>query len=490
VAGVSRAVVVGAGLGGLAAAMRLQGAGFDVTVVEARERPGGSAYQIRDQGFTWDTGPSLITMPWVLEELFGTLGLDVWSELELQKLDPYYRIFWAGEDRHLDFVPRERMPEEIAKFSAKDAAAFGAFLDKLEPIYHDGIVAAGRRAFLSPLDLLKFLPKMLQLGAALPLHHVVARYFEHPRIQEAMSFHSLFIGGDPYRVPAIYGALVFLQFLDEVWYAKGGVYSLVEAMARPLDVRCGDPVERIEVVGGRATGVVTRGGQRIAADVVVTNADPYRVHRLLGTRRPLRPRTASMSAFLLYLGLDRQFPQLRHHTLLVGEGYKPFIVDVTRRRRLPRTFSTYLHVPSRTEPGMAPEGGDSLCVLLPVPNLRSGTNWAAESDRLRTRLVEDMETTFGLAGLGESVVAEHRMTPADFRDQLGAEHGQAWASEPTLHQSAWFRQHNRHPKVRGLYFVGAGTHPGAGIPGVILGAEVTTGLVLADQGAPRAAALV
>jgi phytoene desaturase len=481
-----KAIVIGAGLGGLAAAMRLQGAGMDVTVLEARERPGGRAYQLRDGGFTWDMGPSLITMPWVLEEVFGTLGLDVWSELELTKLDPFYRIFWESEgpDKHLDFVARERMPEEIAKFSGKDALAFERFMDKLEPIYHDGIVAAGRRAFLSPVDLVKFLPKMLRLGAALPLHHVVAKHFEHPRIREAMSFHSLFIGGDPYRVPAIYGALVFLQFLDEVWYAKGGVYSLVEAMARPLDVRCGDPVARIEQAGGRVTGVVTASGERFAADVVVSNGDVLRTHELLGRRAPVRKLKPTMSCFLLYLGLDRRFEQLQHHTLLVGPGYKDFIADVTRRGRVADTFSTYLHLPTRTEDAMAPPGGESLCILLPVPNLRSGTDWSREGDRLRDALLEDMERKYALDGLRDSVVVEHRMTPADFRDHLGAADGNAFAVEPTLHQSAWFRQHNRDGRVAGLYHVGGGTHPGAGIPGVILGAEVTAGLVLQDV-APR-----
>ncbi|WP_205696072.1 phytoene desaturase family protein [Conexibacter sp. SYSU D00693] len=476
-----RAVVIGAGLGGLAAALRLQGAGFEVCVLERGERPGGRAGQLRDAGFTWDTGPSLVTMPWVLEEAFAAGGLDLHREVDLQPLDPYYRIHWAGEERHLDFVARERMPDELARFSARDAAAFEGFMEALAPIYTDGIVAAGRRAFLSPMDLVRFLPRMLSLGAAVPLHHMVARHFRHPRVREAMSFHSLFIGGDPFRVPAIYGALVYLQFLDGVWYATGGVHAIVEAMARALDVRCDTEVERIETAGGRVTGVVTRGGERIAADVVVGNGDVLATHELLGRRPPLRRLRPTMSCFLLYLGTDRPFEQLHHHTLLVGEGYKDFIADVTRRGRLPRTSSTYLHVPTRTEPAMGDGRGDSICVLLPVPNLRGGQDWAVEADRVRDWLVRDLETTFGLEGLGAATVVEHRMTPQDFRTRFGAVDGNAFATEPTLHQSAWFRQHNRDPKVAGLYHVGGGVHPGAGIPGVVLGAEVTAGLVLEDH---------
>ncbi|HSD76211.1 MAG TPA: phytoene desaturase family protein [Solirubrobacteraceae bacterium] len=484
-----RAVVIGAGLGGLGAALRLQGMGHDVVVLEQRERPGGRAYRLRDAGYTWDTGPSLITMPWVLEETFAAGGLDLHREVDLVRLDPFYRIFWDGEAEHLDFVAApERMKAQIARFSARDAAAFDGFMATLRPIYEDGILDAGRRAFLRPGDLVRFLPRMLRLGAALPLHRLVARHFEHPRIREAFSFHSLFIGGDPFRVPAIYAALVYLQFLDEVWYARGGVYSVVEAMARPLDVRCGARAERIEHAGGRVRGVALEGGERLAADVVVSNADVLAAHELLGARAPARRLRPTMSCFLLYLGTDRRLERLEHHTLLVGKGYRRFIADVTRRGRIAPTFSTYLHVPSRTEPGMAAPGGDSIAALLPVPNLRAGNvDWTRAADGLRDALVADMESAFGLRGLGDSVVVEHRMTPLDFRDELGAVDGNAFAVEPTLHQSAWFRMPNRDRRVAGLYHVGGGTHPGAGVPGVLLGAEVTAGLVAHDHPRPAGA---
>ena len=481
-----RAVVIGAGLGGLAAALRLQGLGHDVTVVEQRAKPGGRAYQITEAGFTWDTGPSLITMPWVLEDLFAAAGMDLHAQVRLRRLDPLYRLHWAGEERHFDFTDdREALQAEVAKFSPRDAGRVDDFLAALKPIYEDGILAAGRRPFLNFKDFAGLLPTMLRLNAALPLHSFVRRFFDDEHVRQAFSFHSMFIGGDPYRVPAIYGALVYLQVLDGGWYADGGVYSLVEAMARPLDVRCNAPVEAIEHARGRVTGVRLAGGERIPADVVVSNADVLRAHRLLGRRPPVRRLTPTMSCFLLYLGTDRVFERLLHHTLFVGTGYRRFIRDTTGNRRLPQTLSTYVHAPSRTEPGMAAPGGDSLCVLLPVPNLRAGVDWAAESDRLRDSLVHDYETTFGLEGLGDSVVVEHRMTPVDFERDLGAAWGNAFAAQPTLQQSAYFRQPNRDRQVAGLYYVGGGTHPGAGIPGVVLGAEVTAGLVAADHPAPR-----
>ena len=482
----SRIVVIGAGLGGLGAATRLQGAGHEVTVVESRAHPGGRASQLRDRGFTWDTGPSLITMPWVLEELFAAGGLDVHRELDLVRLDPFYRVLWEGEDRHLDFVAEpERMKAQIAKFSTRDAAAFDGFMAALKPIYENGILAAGRRSFERPGDLARVTPALARMGALRTLYGFVASHFSDERIREAFSFHSLFIGGDPFRVPAIYGALVYLQFLDAVWYAKGGVYSLVQALARPLDVRCGDAVVRIEQAGGAVRGVTLEGGERIAADVVISNADVLRTHELLGRRAPLRTLSPTMSCFLLYLGTDRPIPALEHHTLTVGRGYREFIRSVTRGARAGGNRSTYIHAPARTEPGMAPTGGDSIAILLPVANLAGGsTDWDADADRVRDELLDQLERDFGLVGLRASIVVEHRMTPNDFARDLGAVAGNAFATEPTLHQSAWFRTHNRDRRVRGLYHVGAGTHPGAGIPGVLLGAQVTSALVQEDL--PRA----
>ena len=284
---------------------------------------------------------------------------------------------------------------------------------------------------------------------------------------------------------------------DGGWYAEGGTYSLVEAMARPLDVRCGAHVERVERSGegrgggGRVRGVALAGGERIAADAVVSNADVLSTHELLGRRRPLRRLRPTMSCYLLFLGTDRRPEGLLHHTLLLGRDYRETIAGVTRGRGIPRELSTYLHAPSRTEPGMAAHGGDSLYALLPVPNLAAPIDWAVEERPLRDRLLADYEHGFGLAGLRDSIRVEHAMTPEDFRSELGAVLGNAFATEPTLQQSAYFRRPNRDRSVEGLYYVGAGTHPGAGVPGVLLGAEVTSKLIEEDhaaQGRTRVAA--
>jgi phytoene desaturase len=477
-----RAVVIGSGLGGLAAALRLQGLGCEVTVLEQGETPGGRASRIATDGFTWDTGPSLITMPWVLEQTFAAGGLDLHREVTMRRLDPLYRITWAGEGGSFDFFDSpERLKEQVARFSSADASRVDAFLAALKPIYERGILAAGQRPSDDLRSFLALVPTMARLRAIEPLYSFVARYFRHPRVREAFSFHSLFIGGDPFRVPAIYGALVYLQVLDGGWYTDGGVYSLVEAMARPLDVRCGARVERVETTAGRVTAVRLAGGERIAADAVISNADVLTTRSLLGmppARRRLRP---TMSCFLLYLGTDRRFEGLLHHTLLVGPRYREFIRTVTRGGALPPTFSTYVHAPARTESAMAGPRGDSLAVLLPVPNLRANIDWKRQSDAVRDALVEDLERSFGLTGLRDSIQVEHRMTPVDFKDRLGAVDGNAFAVEPTLQQSAYFRPPNRVRGVSGMYLVGGGTHPGAGIPGVLMGAAITAGLVAGDH---------
>jgi phytoene desaturase len=483
-----KVVVVGAGLGGLGAALRLQGVGCDVVVLEQRDAPGGHASRLRDGGFTWDTGASLITLPWILEETFAAGGLDLHREVRLRRLDPAYRIRWASDARSFDFADSpERLREEVARFSAADARRVDDFLAATRPIYEQAVLRAGRRPFEDFRALAALVPTMVRLNAMMPLHHFVARFFRHPRIREAFSFQSLFIGGDPFRVPAIYATLVYLQILHGGWYADGGVHSVAEAMARPLDVRYGSRVVAVETAGGRVRGVRLATGERLAADVVVSNGDVLLTDALLGRAHEGRRLRPTMSCFLLYLGADRVFDSLLHHTLLVGRDYRQFMRTVTRGRQLPRTFSVYVHAPARTEPAMAVPGGDSLAILLPVPNLSAGVDWEREGDSLRDALVADLERTFGLEGLGNAVRIEHRMTPPDFADEFGAVDGNAFGVEPTLHQSASFRPPNRVRGVAGMYHVGAGTHPGAGIPGVLLGASVTAQLVVDDARADRRA---
>jgi phytoene desaturase len=492
------AVIVGAGLGGLAAAIRLQAAGHRVTVVERRAEIGGRAYQLRDGGYTWDMGPSLVTMPWLLDELYALAGTSTADQVTLRPLDPAYRIRWSNDPRHFDFVTDgDRMKGEIGKFSAADAARFDAFIAASRAIHEQGILVAGRQAFLEPVSFAKLVPTMLRLDAIRSLRGFVGKFFADPQVRMVFDFHSLFIGGDPWRVPAIYTALSYLQVADGVWYTDGGVYSIVRSLGKLIErgggtILTGERVDAIESTDRRITGVRLASGERIEADLVVSNADSTMTRRRLldpevPDRAPwrwIRPRH-TMSCFLLYLGTSRQFPQLEHHTLLVGEDYPGFVRQVTRKRTIADTLALYVHAPTRTEPGMAANGGDSLAVLLPVPNLGSHDDWSVRGPELRERVLDFMERDFGLHGLRESIVVEHSFTPVDFKREMEAPLGNAFAIEPVLWQSAYFRQPNRDRVLNGLYYVGAGTHPGGGIPGVILGAGVTGDVIAGDIAAGR-----
>jgi phytoene desaturase len=481
-----RVVVVGAGLGGLAAAIRLLASGFEVTVVERERSLGGRAAQIKERGFSFDVGPSLITMPELLDDLFRLAGTSTAAELRLLPIDPFYRIRWQDDGRDLLFGGGPAaMRAQIARFSAADAGRFDAYLEAGRRIYEEAILAAGRRAFPGPGGLLRMLPRMARLGALRSVDGFVGHYLTEPHMRQAFGFHPLFIGGDPFRVPAVYAALAHLQLISGVWYAEGGVWSVVAAMERQLRrgaaVLTGEEAVGIERRDGRVAGVRLAGGGTLPADAVVSNADVGATRRMAGLR-PL-PQRLSMSCFLLCLGSSRSFPALHHHNLLVGPGYRRFIDDVTRRRQMPGGICLYIHAPSRTEPAMAPPGGEAISVLMPVPNLAGGQRWPETGDRLREEILDalESETGLGLAGLRRSIILERRWTPIEFRDRLGAEDGHAFGPEPLLRQSAFFRQHNRYRHPRGLYHVGSGTHPGAGIPGVLLTAEVTSELLAEDM---------
>ncbi|MEK9500357.1 phytoene desaturase [Gaopeijia maritima] len=489
-----RAVIVGAGFGGLALAIRLQAAGMQVTVLEKRERIGGRAYQLKDRGYTFDMGPSLITAPGIIDAVFQAAGRRLVDYVDLVPLDPFYRIHFH-DGTHIDYVSdAERMKEQMARFNPGDAARYDDFMAAIEPIYGAVIEdRLGSKPFDSWGKMLGFLPRVAKLGAWRPVHNFVARYFEDFRHRFVYSFHPLFVGGNPFSAPSVYLMIPMLEKLGGVWFSRGGMYSVVEAMGRVFEeiggeIRTDHEVERIEVTDGRATAV-RAAGTTFPADVVVSNADVGHTYGALvepekrrhWTDRRIDRTHYTMSCFLLYVGTRRTWPEVAHHTLILSERYRELVRDIFDRKVLPDDFSMYVHAPTRTDPDMAPEGCESMYVLIPVANKRADIDWDSVKEPLAERVLEFLEE-WGMEGLRDALEVLHIFTPDDFETELNATFGNAFAVEPRLTQTAYLRPQNRSEDVDGLYLVGAGTHPGAGVPGVILSAEATYSCIAEDEG--------
>lgn len=494
---VNRITVIGSGFGGLGAAIRLQSRGFDVTIFEKQEKVGGRAYQFMKDGYTFDMGPSLITAPFLLRELFTAANTSLEDHLELIPLDPYYRMYFH-DGTHLDYTGDPvRMKREMARFNTDDAANYDRFFQDIQPIY-DAVITEGlgSRPFPDWKSMARFIPRAISIGGLRSVHSFVKRYFEDERHRFAFSFHPLFIGGSPFRSPSIYAMIPALERDGGVWFARGGMYSLVKALENLFlgiggTIHTGSEVEEIVVRDGKATGVVVA-GEFHPADAVVSNGDVPWVykhlireeHRQRWSDRSIDRLKMSMSCFVLYLGVRKQYPGLLHHTLILSERYRELVRDIFDRHVLPDDFSMYLHVPTRTDLAMAPPGCESMYVLVPVPHLGSGTDWTGTRDAYARKILNFLEHDFGLTDLQANLDVLEMFTPGDFHTRLNAHLGSAFSIEPRLTQSAYFRPHNRSEDISHLYFTGAGTHPGAGLPGVLLSAAAAESCVLEDLGLP------
>lgn len=494
----NKIIIIGSGFGGLAEAIRLQARGFSVTVLEKNAMPGGHASQLKKNGYTFDMGPSLITAPEIIQAVFRAAGKKIEDYLELIKLDPYYRIYFH-DHTYLDYSgDTAAMQAQMAAFNPQDAQNYDRFMEACRQIYQAVIVEGlGSTPFNRIQTMLNFIPRALKLKAILPGFNFVQRYFQDPRHQFTFSFHPLFIGGNPFRAPSVYLMIPYLEKTGGVWFTPGGMYSLVQAFARLFaelggELHTNAEVTEIVVQDRRARGVRAN-GKFHRADAVISNADWAHTqknliplpHRRKWTNRRIDRLDYSMSAFLLYLGVRKQYPQLQHHTIILSHRYQELIRDIFDRKILAEDFSMYLHAPTKTDPALAPAGCESLYVLVPVPNLAARLDWAKTAKPFADKILQYLEEDFGLHGLRAQLDVCEIFTPADFQTNRRSHLGTPWGVEPKLTQTAYFRPHNRSEDIQNLYFVGAGTHPGAGLPGVLLTAEATEKLVLEDFGHPR-----
>ena len=489
-----KVAIIGSGFGGLALAVRLQGKGYNVTIFEKQEKVGGHAYQLKKKGYTFDMGPSLITAPEIIDEVFKSAGEERAKYLEYIPLDPYYRIYFHDKT-FIDYNgDSDSMKNQLAVFNKDDAKAYDKFMDYSSKLYKIVISdRMGSQPFLSMKDFFSAAPKIISTKSMLSCYTNVKFFFKDFRSRFIFSFHPLFIGGSPFNSPSLYLMIPYLEKIGGVWFTKGGMYSLVEAFEKVFKkhggiVKTSAEVHKIIVEDGKAVGVVTKLGEE-KFDLIVSNAHFAHTYKDLLNQEDLskwkknsvNKMKYSMSCYLAYIGTKKKYPALKHHTLILSERYKELINDIFENKILADDFSMYLHVPSKTDSSMAPEGCESMYVLIPTPNLEGEVDWKVQKETFTKKILDFLEYDFGMKDLQKNIDFLEVFTPWDFLSERNNYLGSAWGVQPTLFQSANFRPHNRSEDIENLYLVGASTHPGAGVPGVLLTAETTEKLIVKDH---------
>ncbi|RLT17129.1 MAG: phytoene desaturase [Planctomycetota bacterium] len=491
-----RAAVIGSGFGGLAAAIRLQAMGFETVCYESRDKSGGRAYVYRDSGFTFDAGPTVITAPHCLEELFDLAGESMADHVDLISVDPMYRLQWP-DGMQFDYSSDEsRLVEQIRKCSPSDVEGYYRFADYTRRVFEKGYVQLGATPFLNFSDMIRCAPDLMRLRADRSVYATVSRFIQSEPLRQAFSFHPLLVGGNPMETSAIYTLIHWIERQWGVFFPRGGTGALVEALVALFErlggeIRLATPVDRIsfqsDASGKTVHDVSDSNGHKQRFDLVVSNADIHHTYaHLYGQspggnrmRRKLERMDWSMSLFVMYFGTNQRYADLAHHTILFGQRYQGLLKDIFHGRSLPDDFSLYLHAPTVSDPGLAPPGGEAFYVLSPVPHLgRADVDWEQKAESYGDAILESLETH--LPGLRNSIVTRRHFTPLDFRQELNAYQGSAFSVAPKLTQSAYFRPHNKSETIPNLYIVGGGTHPGAGVPGVINTAKATLGIIAKD----------
>ena len=493
VAEVPHAVVVGAGYGGIAAALRLRAKGYRVTLLDRGQQLGGRARVFERDGFRHDAGPTVITAPFLFEELFQLFGERLADHVELVPLTPWYRFRFADGD-HFDYGGTlDDTLAEIGRISPDDRDGYLRLLAHSRRIFDIGFTQLSTKPFDKLGTMLRLIPSLVRLRCDRTVWGLVKTYLKNDKLRQAFSIQPLLVGGNPFDTTSIYGLIHYLERAHGVFFAMGGTGAITRALGSLMErhgvaVRLDTTVQRIRIEGGVATAVELAGGGVIPADLVVSNADAAHLYTSMipkskqawSSRLKLATASYSMGLFVLYFGTRQRYPEVAHHTIWLGERYRELLDEIFNKKTLGNDFSLYLHRPTATDPSFAPEGCDSFYVLCPVPNLQADLDWSVEGPKLRDRIVGALGRTI-LPGLASTITAEFSMTPVDFSDDYLSVHGAGFSVAPLFRQSAWFRFHNRAEGIRNLYLVGAGTHPGAGLPGVLCSAKVIDAMVPAAE---------
>jgi len=490
-----KAVIIGAGFGGLALALRLQSAGIATTVIEARDRPGGHAYAWHKDGYIFDAGPSAVTDPDCLAQLWRLSGHDMAQDMTLLPVTPFHRLHWPDGSSFDHSGDEARLQSEVAKLSPTDIAGFRKFLEYSAAVCREGYERRGHVAFPDIRSMLKAAPDLAQYQAWRSVHSMVSGFVKNEKLRQALSFHTLLVGGNPMTASALHALIPRLEMQGGVWFPKGGVNALACAMVTHFErlggtLHLGDPVARIETVGDRAAGVATRAGLRFEADAVASNADLMHSYADLlsehGRGRSHALRLArkrwSPSLFLVHFGIEGSWPGIPHHMILFGPRYRELLTDIFDHGVLAQDLLISLSHPSVTDPDLAPPGHSTFRAAVPVPHLgKLPVDWSQIGPILENRILDEIERRF-IPDIRSRIRVKFSYDPNNLSIDLHTYHGSAHSLEPLLGQSAWLRPHNRDDVIGNFYLVGAGTHPGAGIPGVVASAQATATLMLEELG--------
>jgi phytoene desaturase len=484
-----KALVIGAGFGGIAAALRLRAKGYEVTLVDRCSQIGGRAQVFERHGFRHDAGPTVITAPFLFDELFELFGEKFSDHVTLVPIKPWYRFHFSDGDSFDYGGTLEETLAEIARIEPKDCHGYIQLLHQSKRIYDVGFTELSAVPFHRITTMLKQIPRLLGLRSYETVWQLVSRYLSNPKLRQAFSIQPLLVGGNPFDTTSIYGLIHYLERAHGVHFAMGGTGSITEAlgglmMRQGIVLQLEQTVQSLTVEHGVVKGVVMDDGRSLNADLVVSNADPSYLYcnmikpseQHFATRLKLGAAQFSMGLFVLYFGTTRTYPDVAHHTIWMGERYRELLADIFNHKTLSEDFSLYLHRPTATDTSFAPPGCDSFYVLCPVPNLLGKQDWAKSETALRNRIVAALDRTI-LPGLETTITEEFFMTPKDFEKDYLSQHGAGFSVSPLFRQSAWFRFHNRAEGLKNLYLVGAGTHPGAGLPGVLCSAKVLDALI-------------
>lgn len=484
-------IVIGSGFGGMAVASRLLSNGHNVTLFEKRDKPGGRAYVYDVNGFKFDGGPTVITAPFMFDDIYSEAGKKREDFIDFVPCNPFYRIY-DHNGKSFDYNnDHEFTLNEIRKRNPDDVKGYERFLGTTKAIFDKGFVELADQPFLKFTDMLKVAPDLIKLQSYKTVYKYVSQFIDDEFLRRCFSFHPLLVGGNPFDTTSIYAMIHYLEREWGVHYAMGGTGAIVNALVDLIEDQGGEihlesEIDEILVKNGKATGVRLKNGEKVDADVVVSNADvafTYKNlinpdHRKKYTDRKIERTKYSMSLFVIYFGTKKRYLDsgLAHHNIILGERYKGLLSDIFHKKHLSEDFSLYLHMPTITDPSIAPEGHEGFYVLSPVPHLDSGTDWNEMTPIYKDAILDFLEENY-LPDLKENLVAEHTIDPLHFQNTLNSFKGSAFSVEPILTQSAWFRPHNRSEDVENLYFVGAGTHPGAGLPGVLSSAIIAQNLI-------------